>query len=181
MLDSSYNVLWEPQVALLKPFAALLKRDKSKDKAKATKEMAFIFFYCDIRSDYMIHIDPKTREEAIKADLGLPANWKLDKQMTAAIDFYKNMSRSVTANILEHSTYVANKVASKLKEAVDQDDLDVTELDKLLGGLKKIPEVIRALKAAEKEVLKEIAEAQDSLGSKEKALFEDMQLYDKKV
>jgi hypothetical protein len=98
--------------------------------------------------------------------------------MKTAVDFYKRMSRSVTANILEHSTYVANKVALKLKEAVDQEDLDVADLDKLLGGIKKIPEVIRALKAAEKEVLKEIEEAQDSLGSKEKALFEDLQLHD---
>ncbi len=178
MLDKEYKVLWEPQVALLTPFAAILKRDKSKDKIRANKELAFIYFFCDIKSDYMFHTDAEERTKAIKADLTMSKTWKIDKIVQTAIDYYKKMSRSVTANILEHSTYVANKVALKLKEAVDKDNLDIAELDKLLGGIKKIPEVIRALKAAEREVLKEIEEAQDSLGSKEKAFFEDLQLHD---
>jgi len=177
MLDKEYKVLWEPQAALLAPFAKILKRDKSKDKTKANKELAFVYFFCDIKSDYMFHTDTTDRTKAIKADLTMPNTWKVDKVVQDAIDFYKKMSRSVTANILEHSTYVANKVASRLKEAVDEKDLDIAELDKLLGGIKKIPEVIRALKAAEREVLKEIEEAQDSPRSKEKALFEDLQLH----
>ena len=175
-LNKEYQVIWEPQIALMVPFAAILKRDKSKTKTKATKELAFIYFYTDIKSDYAIHTDLVERTAAIKADLLLDSKWKIDKVIQTAIDFYRKRSKSLTAKILEDSTYVANKVSSRLREAVD-DDLDIADLDKVLNGLKKIPDVIKSLKIAEREVLREIEEAQDSIGSKEKALFEDLQLH----
>lgn len=176
-LDSKYNVIIEPQALLLGPFAALVKRDKTKLKTRATRELAFIYFFCDIRSDYAIHTDEAKKTKLIQAEVKLPENWKIDKLMEEAIDFYKKRSLSITARILKDSMYVANKVSEKMKVAVDS-ELDVADLDKVLGGLKKIPDVIKSLKTAEREVLKEIEEAQDSIGSKEKALFEDLQLID---
>ncbi len=172
-LDESYNVIFEPQVALIKQFAAIIKRDRTKTKTQASKELAFVFFYCDIKSDYMIHTDPKIREQAIKADIQLKDSWKIDKKMEEAIEFYESMSQSVTATILKDSTYVAAKLSGKMREAVDDEDLDIGEMDKLLNGIKKMPDVINSLQKAEQAVLKEIQEEQGKLGSKEKALFED--------
>lgn len=172
-LDESYNVLWEPQVSLLKPFAAILKRDRSKTKMKANRELAFVFFYCDIKSDYMFHTELDIREQAIKQDLQFDDKWKIDKVMQDAIDFYDEMSQSVTSKILKDSTYVAAKLSSKMRELVDDDSLDIGEIDKLLNGIKKMPDVISSLQKAEASVLKEIAEEQGKLGSKEKAFFED--------
>lgn len=175
-LDESYNVIFEPQVALLKPFAAIIKRDRTKNKTMASKELAFVYFYCDIKSDYMIHTDEAIREMAIKGDLLLKKTWKIDKVMTEAIDFYNSTSVSITSTILKDSTYVASKLSAKMKEAVDDDDLDIADIDKLLNGIKKMPEVIKSLQAAEQAVLKEIQEQNGRLGSKEKALFEDIDL-----
>ncbi len=172
-LDESYNVIFEPQVALLKPFAAIIKRDRTKTKTQASKELAFVYFYCDIKSDYMIHTDPKIREQSIKADLIIKDSWKIDKVMEAAIEYYDSMSQSVTSTILKDSTYVAAKLSSKMREAVDDEDLDIADMDKLLNGIKKLPDVISSLQKAEQAVLKEIQEEQGRLGSKEKALFED--------
>lgn len=175
-LDENYSVLFEPQAALLKPFAAIIKRDRSPNKTMASKELAFVFFYCDIKSDYMIHADPKIREMSIKADLLMKDSWQIDKVMQEAIEFYESHSVSITSTILKDSTYVASKLSAKMKEAVDAPDLDIGEIDKLLNGIRKMPEVIKALQAAEQAVLKEIQEQYGKLGSKEKALFEDIDL-----
>lgn len=172
-LDKSYNVVWEPQTLLIKPFNAIFKRDKSVGKTKANKELAFVYFYCDIKSDYNIHVDLEIKESAIKADLLLSKTWKKDKVILEAIEYYKNMSKSITANILEDSTYIARKLSSKMKEAVNTEDLDIIDIGKLLDGIKKMPDVIKSLQDAEKAVLKEIEEGQGKLGSKQKAMFED--------
>jgi len=174
-LDDRYNVIWEPQTLLLAPFNALFTRDKSKDKTRAINEMAFVWFFSDIKSDYHIHTDKDKRAAVIKADLkGLPKNWKLDAKVQAAIDFYEENSGSITANILKDSSYVANKLSTQMRKAVDsEEDLDVGEITKLLDSVKKMPEVIKALQTAEKAVLKEIQESQSNIGAKEKSLFED--------
>ena len=172
-LDESYNVIFEPQVALIKQFAALIKRDRTKTKTQASKELAFVFFYCDIKSDYMIHTDPTIRQKSIMADLGIKDSWKIDGKIEDAIKFYESMSQSITSTILKDSTYVAAKLSAKMREAVDEEDLDIGDMDKLLNGIKKMPDVISSLQKAEQAVLKEIQEEQGRLGSKEKAIFED--------
>lgn len=172
-LDQSYNVVYEPQTLLLKPFAAIFNRDKSENKARANKELAFVYFYCDIKSDYNFHIDLEVRAQSIKADLGLSSKWKIDKVVQAAITYYEEMSVSITSQILKDSNYTATKLSSKMREAVDDEDLNISEMDKILNGINKMPGVIKALQTAEQAVLKEIEESKGKLGSKEKALFED--------
>ena len=169
----SYAVVYEPQTLTIKAFADIFKRDRSKGKTKAVRELSFVYFYCDIKSDYMIHIDPKVRLKAIKADLLLGDTWKIDKVMEAAIEFYESMSTSITAEILADSRFTAKTLSNKMKEAVQEEDLTIDEMSKLMANITKIPVVVKALQAAEQAVLKEIEEAKGSIGSKEKAIFED--------
>lgn len=172
-LDDSYSVVYEAQTLLLKPFAALMKRDRSRSKTRAVKEMAFVFFYCDIKSDYMYHTDLDIRKESIKSDLVLGKDWKIDKLMKDAIEYYERMSTSSTAEILKDSLYTARTLSKKMKDAVDEDNLELDDVLKLLTGINKIPGVIKSLQIAEQTVLKEIQEIKGNVGSKEKAIFED--------
>jgi len=169
----TYSVVYEPQTLTLKPFAAIFKRDRSEKKTKAVKELSFVYFYCDIKSDYMIHIDNSIRFKAIRADLLLDKNWKIDKVMQEAIDFYNSMSTSITAEILADSRFTAKTLSNKMKTAVQEDDLSIDDMSKLMANITKIPTVVKALQTAEQAVLKEIEEAKGSIGSKEKAMFED--------
>ena len=43
------------------PFKKILKRDKSRDKDRALKEMLFIYYYSDIKSDYLIITNDKIK------------------------------------------------------------------------------------------------------------------------
>ena len=60
----------EEEVWSLLPFKKILKKDKTRSKELALKEMAFIYFYTDIKSDYLIITNDKIREEEIKKDIG---------------------------------------------------------------------------------------------------------------
>ena len=57
----------EDQIWGLEPFKKILKRDKSRNKDLALKEMLFIYYYTDIKSDYLI-IDIKLRTDEIIKD-----------------------------------------------------------------------------------------------------------------
>lgn len=172
-LDESYNVVVMPQALLLKPFAALYKRDRTDKKTRAAREVAFVYFYCDIKSDYLAFVEKEERQQSIMADLQLPKTWKIDKQVQAAIDFYEDRSKSVAAKLLDDSIFVASKLSSKMKEAVSAEGLALRDIEKLLSSLSKMPVVVKALNEQEQVVLKEIEAKKGSVGNKEKALFED--------
>lgn len=172
-LDESYSVVIEPQTVLLQPFAALIKRDKSKTKVTAKRELAFVWFYADIKSDYAEYSDLDDRRKAIVQDLGLKSTWEIDDEVQAAIEYYEEMSTSLSSNILRRSRFTADKLSEKLETAVKEDDLSISDMDRILASINRMPETIKSLQAAEKAVLKEIQEAQDRLGSREKAAFED--------
>jgi len=171
--NGNYQVEWEEQTLLLKAFRPIFKRDRSAGKKKAKKELAFVYFYCDVQSDYQIHPDDETRANAIIADLELGKDWKIDKVVQAAIDFYNSMSESLTSRMLKDNIYVAEKLSTRLKEKVNDDNLELDDMHKLLNSIKMMPAVIKSIQDAEKAVLKEIKENSDRLGTKEKALFED--------
>lgn len=171
--QDSYTVVFEPQTVLLQPFAALIQRDKSKGKNQAKKEIAFVWFYIDIASDYAIHGDLDVRKEAIKRDLKLKSSWEPDKLVEEAVEYYKEMSSSLTASILRRSRFTADKLSEKLEDAVKDEGLTISEMKQILESINRMPDVIKSLQAAEKAVLKEIEEANDRLGTREKAEFED--------
>ena len=69
--------------------------------------------------------------------------------------------------------YIANTLSSKLRKIVDDEDTNPNTYIKLIDGLKKMPELIKTIKQAEKEVLKEISENKKNIGSQQKGMFEE--------
>jgi hypothetical protein len=178
-LTDKYEVQVSEEAWALVPFKELLKKDKSKDKTTAVKEMTFIFFYCDLRSDYQDILDDEERAEAIKKDVKLPVRWKIDAKVQAAIDFYKVRMTTITSRLLSNSLYIANKVSNVMKTVVEEDDVDIDKLAKVTKALQDIPKVVLSLQQTEKAVLKEIESKKSKVGSKDKALFEDINLMEK--
>jgi hypothetical protein len=67
------------EALLISAFAALWKRDKTKDKSNALRDLGIIYFLCDPRSDYMFITDENDRLKDIKEREGLPSNWQPDE------------------------------------------------------------------------------------------------------
>ena len=160
------------------PFKKILKRDKSRDKDRALKEMLFIYYYSDIKSDYLI-IDSKFRIEEIKKDIGLPEDWKIDSVIQEAIDFYEERSLTVVGKLYKNALAAANDISeylTKTKELLEERDergKPVTTLTTIVGGISKIKTVMQDLKAAEKELIKERIETEGKMkGQQQMGMFE---------
>ena len=162
----------------LEPFKKILKRDKSRTKDLALKEMLFIYYYTDIKSDYLI-IDIKLRTEEIIKDLQLPDNWKIDSVMQDAINFYEERSLTVIGKLYKNALLAANDISeylTKTKELLEERDdrnKPVTTLTTIVVGISKIKVVMQDLKAAEKELIKEKIETEGRMkGQQQMGMFE---------
>ena len=164
----------------LSPFNKILKRDKSKSKELALKEMLFIYFYTDIKSDYLIISNLKDREEEIKKDINLPKDWKIDKTLQEAIDMYESKTMTPVGKLYKSSLKAADDISNYLestdvllKERTDKGGV-VTPLTTITSALKSVPGIMRDLKAAYKEVVAEQKEMEGrTKGSRTLGMFED--------
>lgn len=164
----------------LLPFKTILKRDKNRNKELAFKEVLFIYYYTDIRSDYVYIVDDKIREKEIIKDIGLPENWKIDIIILEAIKFYNSMSLSPIAKLYKSSLKAADDISKYLENAdiilaerTDKGSV-VTQLSTVTSALKSVPGIMKDLKSAYKEVLSEQIELEGkSKGSRNFGLFED--------
>ena len=179
-IDKNYNVIPSEEAYMLKPFSAILKRDKTKSKTRALAELAFIYFYCDIRSDYLIE-DESTRVESITSTLtGLPKNWKIDQLVQDGIDFYNDRSKTITQVLYEKSVDSARAIGEflgkteALLDEVDQSGKPIYKVADITRGLKDVKTIMQDLKAAEEEVIKEQKSTAGKMkGSREMGAFED--------
>lgn len=170
----------DPQVYGLLPFKAILKRDKSRNKDTALKEMLFVYYYTDIKSYYIIISNIKDRESEIKKDIGLPEDWKMDKVIREAVEFYESQSLTVIAKLYKNALKAANDISEYLTMTdvllAERDDRGkpVNDISKITGAITKVKSIMQDLKAAEKEVLKEQKELEGrTKGSKEMSIFEE--------
>lgn len=170
----------EDEVWGLLPFKKLLDRDKTKDKSNALKEMLFIYYYTDIKSDYNIIASLEDREREIKKDIGLKESWKIDEDMRKAIDFYEERSLTIISKLYKDALYSANAISDYLRktkhllEERDKSGKPVTPVSVLSSAINQINKLMKDLKAAEKEVIKEQEELEGrKKGSKTMSIFEE--------
>lgn len=167
----SYQVVIEPEALALKPFKDIWNRDKSKDKDKAISELAFVYFFCDPRSDYQYIVDENERREAIKEGEGLPATWKPDAKVNNAIEFYSKF-KSTSALLLEDTRILVQRYRNKLL-TINFDDLEIKDLKIIQELIKQSPSLIKDLNEAEKALAKEASNDSRMRGQGEKTIFED--------
>jgi hypothetical protein len=169
-----YRLSFEPVLLSLKVFQTLHKRDKSKDKSKFLRELSFIYFFCDPRSDFQYLTDEDARKKAIIEGEGLPKNFTVDKELQEAMDYY-NSFRPTSALLLEDTRAMIEGYRDKIKEVTTQmKDLDIKDIKDVGTIIKQLPVLIKDLNEAEKAVFKEVTQADKVRGSAEKSMYEDL-------
>lgn len=171
---------WELQVSEeawgLIPFKNILKKDKSKSKSMALKEMLYIYFFVDIKSDYLIN-NPDDRKIEIKKDIGLPESWEPDEFVLEGIKFYSSFS-SITEILYKKAVTGANAVgdylekADELLEERDNGGRLIYKTSDITRALKDVKTIMRDLKDAEREVIKEKEDSNKKSGSRQHNIFE---------
>lgn len=171
-----YKITISEEALLLKPFKDIWKRDKSQNKEKALSELGFIYFFCDIRSDYQYIVDPEDRIKEIKLGEGLPENWNPDKLILEAIDFY-NSFKSSAVLLLEDTKIAVHRFREMLNsinfKELDSNGKPVYPMHTVLNTIKQVPELVKALEDAEKSIAKEISQNDKVRGAQTKSMFED--------
>lgn len=115
-LEDDYPV-FNPEARLIKEFLAIIVRDRGskgdaqgRKKSLATKELAFVHFFTSLTSQQNINIeDEEERTKAIKRELDLPDEWKIDKIVRDAIDKYADYQETPTSGILQTVRRTLNK------------------------------------------------------------------------
>jgi len=172
----AYEVKISPEALMLKPFKKLYDRDKSKSKENAMMELAFCYFYADPRSPYMDYIDENERLEIIKESEGLPEKWKIDKDVQAAIDFYKSFT-PISSGLLEDMKVAVMKLRDYLKtinlKATDDNGKPLLTLQSVVSALKQVPELVKSINDAEKSIREEMKQSARMRGSQEKSIMDE--------
>ena len=162
----------------LLPFKKLLDRDTSDDKVVANAEMLYIWYYCDIKSDYLL-LDEKDREKELIKDIqGLPKKWKPDKDVKAAMVFYtkfETVIEKLYKQSLKSATDIGDYLANTKALLAERDvhGKPVYDIAKITASVQKVPKLMQDLKAAFKEVVKEQEDnSNKKKGSKSFNMFE---------
>lgn len=178
------NKYWEleisPEAYGYPEFAKIVKRDKSKGKKQSTKELLYVYHFCDLRSNYLNIADEDKRSSQIKEEIELAPSWEPDSVVEAAMYLYRERSATVIGNLYESALVSTNALSSFLRNTEsllterDKNDKPVYKPQDITSSIKKIPELMADLKKAEKEFLQESKTTEGkSKGSQDFNEFED--------
>lgn len=171
-----YNLTISEEAMLLKPFKALWKRDKSRNKEKALMELGYIYFMEDPRSDYQVYVDEEERATQIKLGEGMDNSWQPDEKVLEAQKFYAGF-KSASALLAEDIRYAINNLRRKVRtldlDAEDDKGKPKYTIDSYVRAIGMVPALIIKLDEAEKAIARDIAQNDKVRGAAEKAMFED--------
>lgn len=173
-----YKIVIDPVAYTIRVFRQLWDRDKTNNKAKALRELAFIYFMYDIRSDYQMYTDEGERFEAICRGEGFSLNWHPDKDkaLMQAIEYYKKF-KPTSALLLEDTRVAVDKLRKKLRDidldAVDENGKPLYTLNVITNTIKQVPNLVKELDEAERAITSEILSDDKVRGASSKNVFED--------
>lgn len=174
-LDDAYNVIFSPELFLLKDFRDL--RDDRNDVELLYKEIGFIYYFADLGSDFQFELDLKAREKDIKRFVGLPDDWEKDELIETCIKVYNYLSQSVSSRLLESAYLGVDKFVEQIR-AIDLNERDkankpIWNQKQIMDMMKNIPDLLETVKQAETEFLKNQEKETKIRGDKLKTLYED--------
>ncbi len=174
----NYQLKVADEALLVKPIRDLFEKDKSKNKSNFYTQCSIIFFMADPRSSYSYIVNDQDRFEAIKQQEGLKSDYKITEDLQAAIDIYKELSKTVSSQLLEDTYIAIDKVRKFLRDidltAMDDKGRPLYTISSITSAIKAIPQLTKDIKEAEKQVNSDILESSRKRGGETgKALFED--------
>ena len=170
------NVAPAEELLLLKPFGKIWKRDRSASKEKALKELAYIYFMYDPKSEFKVHNDMDERSKLVCQAVGLKTGWKPDKDVESAIELF-NSFKSQSALILEDITHSINNLRTFLRTVdlskLDQKGKPVHNPSAIASTIKQAITLARQVKEAEMALVAEEEEEAEMSGGLGKSVLED--------
>ena len=160
---NKYLDLNEPEILLVREFKALLDRDKTKTKTRATKELTYIYLALDLKSPYSNYLEQERHEEAL-ADSGLTEEQFNDPIFREACRKYRNLQNSnKSVKLLEAARRAADQFIDYFETIVDLNERDINgkpifQAEKVMKEMAQLSNVHEELVDLENKVKKELTE-----------------------
>lgn len=171
-----YKIVISEEAFALKVFRQIWNRDRTASKDKAIMELGYVYFMIDPRSDYQYLVDEDERSKAIIEGEGLPSDWKPDKLVKEAMNFYEKF-KPTAALLLEDTRYAVDKLRKLLRDInlEDKDDKGkpVYTLNTITATIKQVPSLAKDLDEAERALASEMRNQGKMRGQGEKTIYED--------
>ena len=171
-----YKIVISEEAFALKVFRQIWNRDRTASKDKAIMELGYVYFMIDPRSDYQYLVDEDERSKAIIEGEGLPSDWKPDKLVKEAMNFYGKF-KPTAALLLEDTRYAVDKLRKLLRDInlEDKDDKGkpVYTLNTITATIKQVPSLAKDLDEAERALASEMRNQGKMRGQGEKTIYED--------
>lgn len=173
----NYKLIIAPEAYALKCFKKLVDRDRTKEKINAMKELAYIYFVYDPRSDFQYEVEETARQIKVKEQIGLDLKWKPDTLVLDAIETYKLLTITTSSLLLQDTRAMIENLRKELptlsiKERDDKGKL-VYNIAQIMSAAKQVPALAKEIAEAERSVLKEIEDLTEMRGAKQKSILDD--------
>ena len=160
-LDQEYKVVPERETIMLIPeFAALWDKQYNagsgrrpgdgRNRARARREITFLYFYCDYRSEFSQFSDQEKKAAALHA-AGLPADYRISPRLQAAIDKYLEIQETRELKLLK----AAYDTIDKLREYFENVEITDDNAGQIINNMGKIGGLLNGLKTLEEQVRKQ--------------------------
>lgn len=151
----------EPEILLVREFKALLDRDKTKYKTRATKELTYIYLAIDYKSIYNQYTELERHEEALN-DSGLTEEEFNDHLFREACRKYRNLQDpNKSIKLLNAARNAADQFVEYFETIIDLNERDqngkpvfsAEKVMKEMSQLSKVHEQLTALEGLVKQDL----------------------------
>lgn len=158
------------EALLVRPIRQLFEKDKSKKKEEFWKQISYLWFMCDPRSNYMYLVNEQERSKEVKKQEGLGEDWEPSELLKDAMNIYRSQTITTSAILLEGM----RKGIDKLSAFLGETSFSEKTVASMTSALKQIPELAKALSDAEHALAKDFATDDKARGTASKAVGEDI-------
>lgn len=163
-----YKLTVDPMVFTLKAFKKLDQRDRTVNKSQLEKELAFIYFVYDPRSDLQYIVDEQERIDKAKEVIGLDSKFKVDADLQKAINTYISMTETSASLLIKDLKISLEKIRAYLREA----EVDSDTFDKYVRSVERLIPISQKISETEGVVIREVAEISNARGDKAMTLLD---------
>lgn len=144
------KMLWVPE------FKAIWSRDKSKDKRRANREFAYIYFVADYKSEYNVYGIEK--QIAVSRDIMGKDEYVPDEIVQAAIEKYEKMQETASMRYLKSVYATVNsliKFYDELRFKSESSNAMQYDPNPAIKGMKEVELILEKVEKWERKVLSE--------------------------
>ena len=158
LLAIERNVLTiAPEALSIQEFHNIWKRDKTKAKEKAMKELAYVYHTTDFQSIYRNYHED-IREGKIKLDIFKDREWSPDPAIILAQTKYAELQTTLSMELLNDAEIGLSTLRNYFRDVSFEDDENGVAAKNFMANLKTLGDVVKGMKTLREEVEKELSD-----------------------